>query len=180
MEPPRPIVVVTGLPRSGTSMMMQMLAAAGIEPYTDHKRPPDTHNPRGYFEHENVKRLARDASWVPETRGKAVKIVAPLLPFLPAGERYRVILMRRDLNAVLASQQAMLGAATPATDLIEAFAAQLDRVERWLGKLPGAQTFAVDYAAALADPVRTAAELAAFLGPPFDARAAAAAVLIKQ
>ena len=182
MDQPRPLIVVTGLPRSGTSMMMQMLAAGGIEPYTDHKRPPDAHNPRGYFEHENVKRLARDASWIAEARGKAVKIVAPLLPFLPSGEEYRVIFMRRDLDAVLTSQQAMLAALGAAGDpvsgaaLIETFAAQIDRLENWLPKLPRAQTIAVDYAAARTDPAGTAAKLTAFLGPPFDAHAAAAAV----
>jgi hypothetical protein len=104
------IVVVTGLPRSGTSLVMQMLAAGGVRPFTDGARAPDASNPRGYLEHERVKALARDAAWVPEAEGHALKVVAPLLPHLPAGPRYRVVLVERDLDEVLRSQAAMLGA----------------------------------------------------------------------
>ncbi len=102
------IVVVSGLPRSGTSMIMQMLAAGGLPVLTDGLRGADADNPRGYFEYEPVKNLYRDGDWITEARGKAVKIVAPLLPYLPAGFAYRVILVERNLDEVLESQSQML------------------------------------------------------------------------
>ena len=94
----RVITVVTGLPRSGTSMLMQALAGGGLSPYTDERRAPDEDNPRGYLEHEEAAGLHRDASWIPRARGKAVKIVAHLLPHLPPGEEYRVVFLHRNLE----------------------------------------------------------------------------------
>ena len=102
------ITVVSGLPRSGTSMMMQMLVAGGLEPLIDCVRVADQSNPKGYFEYEKIKRLAQENNWLPEARGKVLKIVAPLIPALPQGERYRVILMDRDVDEVLDSQDHML------------------------------------------------------------------------
>ena len=92
------VTVIAGLPRTGTSMMMQMLAAAGLPAYADEHRLADQDNPRGYFEHEQATKLHRDASWIPQARGKAVKIVAHLLPYLPEGEQYRLIFMHRDIE----------------------------------------------------------------------------------
>ena len=89
------IIIVSGLPRSGTSLMMQMLAKGGVEVLTDNIRTADTDNPRGYYEFERVKKLKEDASWVPEARGKAVKMVSQLLLDLPRSESYRVIFMER-------------------------------------------------------------------------------------
>jgi tetratricopeptide (TPR) repeat protein len=176
------ITVVAGLPRTGTSMMMQMLAAAGLTPYTDRKRLPDEDNLRGYFEHEQATHLHVDASWIPDARGKAVKIVAQLLPFLPKGETYRVILMHRDLQEVTASQRVMLqrlgrkGGAVAEQRLIHAYTQQLVRVQTWLKAHPEIPVLPINYAHALADPVWTAARLGGFLGAPFDERAAAGAV----
>src|SRR5688572_18254457 len=102
---PDEIVIVSGLPRSGTSLMCQMLDNGGIEVVTDGIRTADTDNPRGYYELEKVKKLKQDASWLPETRGKAFKMVSQLLYDLPRTERYRVIFMRRDLDEMLASQE---------------------------------------------------------------------------
>ncbi len=102
------IVVVSGLPRSGTSLMMQMLAAGGMEVVSDHQRRPDVDNPRGYWELEQVKRIQRDTSWIPQTRGKAFKMISQLLYQLPSTESYRIIFMQRDLDEVLASQEKML------------------------------------------------------------------------
>src|SRR5438067_7880099 len=102
------VTIVSGLPRSGTSMMMQMLAAGGIAAYSDGKRTPDEDNPRGNLEHEKATQLHRDTSWVREARGQVVKIVAHLLPYLPAGEEYRIVFMHRALEEVTASQSAML------------------------------------------------------------------------
>jgi predicted AlkP superfamily phosphohydrolase/phosphomutase/tetratricopeptide (TPR) repeat protein len=102
------IVVVSGLPRSGTSMIMQMLAAGGLPVLTDGLRQADADNPRGYFEYAPVRNLHQDAAWLKEAKGKAVKIVAPLLPYLAAGFAYRVILIERRLDEVLESQSQML------------------------------------------------------------------------
>jgi hypothetical protein len=176
------ITVVAGLPRSGTSMMMQMLAAAGVPPFADEKRPADEDNPRGYLEHEKAAALHRDASWIAEARGKAVKIVAQLLRFLPAGEQYRVIFMHRDLNEVIASQRAMLarlgrkGANLTDEHLRHLYTGQLVEVQTWLRRRPEIAVLAVNYADALGDRAGTAARLERFLGQPFDGAAAAAAV----
>jgi len=103
-----PIVVVSGLPRSGTSLMMQMLDAGGITVYTDAVRTPDDNNPKGYFEHENVKQLIKNHHWLSEATGKAVKIVVPLLYKLPAKFHYKVVFMLRDISEVVESQHQML------------------------------------------------------------------------
>src|SRR5262245_46933223 len=94
------IVIVSGLPRSGTSLMMQLLEAGGIEVVTDKLRAADADNPRGYHEFERVKKIKQDASWVPEIRGKAVKMVSQLLCDLPTTETYRIIFMERDFDEV--------------------------------------------------------------------------------
>jgi tetratricopeptide (TPR) repeat protein len=178
----RVIIVVAGLPRSGTSMMMQMLAAAGIEPYTDGRRGADSDNPRGYFEHENVKRLHQDASWLPDARGKAVKVVVNLLPYLPEGEDYRVVLLLRHLEEIVASQQAMLdrlgrrGAAMTPERLMRTYTGQLVRVRTWLNARCDVPVLGADYAQALENPAGLAARLAAFLGEPIDVSAAARCV----
>jgi hypothetical protein len=174
------VTVVAGLPRSGTSMAMQMLAAAGLPVYTDQHRPPDEDNPRGYFEHEQATRLHQDVSWIPQARGKAVKIVAHLLPFLPEGEQYRLIFMHRNMREVVASQKAMLerlrrkGGELAEARLMRAYTQQLVRVQTWLRRRAEIPVLAISYAEALADPAATAARLARFLGEPFDTHAAAA------
>ena len=102
------IIIVSGLPRSGTSLMMQMLDNGGIEVVTDNVRTADTDNPRGYYEFEQVKKIKEDVSWLPGTRGKAFKMVSQLLYELPASEKYRVIFMERDLDEMIRSQEKML------------------------------------------------------------------------
>src|SRR5438105_1498707 len=102
------IIIVSGLPRSGTSLMMQMLASGGVEVVTDNLRSADTDNPRGYYEFEQVKKVKQDQSWLPSCRGKAFKMVALLLLELPPTEKYRVVFMDRDLEEVLTSQEKML------------------------------------------------------------------------
>ena len=105
-----PVTVVSGLPRSGTSMMMKMLDQAGLELVTDRLRQADEDNPKGYFEYEPVKQLARsaDRTWLDDARGKGVKIISTLLRELPAHYNYKVVFMRRDLSEILASQAKML------------------------------------------------------------------------
>lgn len=104
----KPLYIVSGLPRSGTSLLMQMAAAAGKEILQDGQRVPDPSNPHGYFECERVKTLMIDSSWLHAEAGKVVKIVLPLLPFLPRGLACRIAIVKRDLDEVIASQTAML------------------------------------------------------------------------
>lgn len=110
------ITVVSGLPRSGTSLMMQVLEAAGLPILTDTRRRADDDNPRGYYELEKVKALARDASWVAEARGKVIKVISMLLYSLPGEHEYRVIFMTRRMEEILASQTAMLARLGQAQD----------------------------------------------------------------
>src|ERR1700726_4979370 len=105
------VTVVSGMPRSGTSLLMRMLVAGGLPALTDGHRPADHHNPRGYFEDVRARKLAHDSSWIEEARGKAVKIIYRLLPNLPPHLDYRVLFMERDLEEVFDSQQDMLRSA---------------------------------------------------------------------
>jgi tetratricopeptide (TPR) repeat protein len=185
-EPPadrsRVVTVVAGLPRSGTSMMMQLLAAGGIAPYTDGQRTPDSDNPRGYLEHAQATQLQKDASWIPQARGKAVKVVATLVRHLPPGEDYRIVFMMRNLDEVTASQRAMLdrlgrkGARLSDRALHRTYAGHLVQVQQWLRAHPTIAVLPVDYAEAVRNPRATAEAVAQFVGEPFDTAAAAAAV----
>jgi len=181
VNPDEVITLVSGLPRSGTSVMMQMLAAAGLAILTDEKREPDADNPHGYFEDERVKQLARDASWLKDAQGKVVKVVAQLLPYLPPDLRYRVIFMERDLDEVLASQQAMIdrlgreGARTPRERLKRTFEDQVRRMKALLHtrQIP---TLFVSYRDVMDDGAAVAARVSAFLGGAHNIRAMAQAV----
>ncbi|NJN53987.1 MAG: sulfotransferase [Anaerolineae bacterium] len=105
----QPVIIVSGLPRSGTSMMMKMLEVGGIPPLTDQIRTADNDNPKGYYEFERVKQLDKgDTAWVADAQGKVVKVISQLLRYLPADQEYRVIFMRRNMDEILASQQKML------------------------------------------------------------------------
>src|SRR6516165_9024580 len=132
------IIIVSGLPRSGTSLMMQMLENGGLEIITDNQRTADTDNPRGYYEFEKVKQIKRDTSWLPQARGKAVKMVSQLLYDLPPSERYRIIFMERDLDEMLLSQEKMLERlsrkAAPREEIKNSFTLHLERLHRWLGQ----------------------------------------------
>jgi predicted AlkP superfamily phosphohydrolase/phosphomutase/tetratricopeptide (TPR) repeat protein len=182
VAPGQVITVVSGLPRSGTSLMMQLLAASGREVLTDGKRAPDEDNPLGYLEFGKTLDLAKDVSWLPQARGKVVKIVAQLLPFLPRGEHYHVVLMERNLAEVVASQKAMLarqgrrGAQLDDRKLLDTYTAQLGHVTAQLARRTEVRTLTVNYGALLADPAAGVARLAEFLGGPFNREAAAAAV----
>jgi len=104
-----PVTVVSGLPRSGTSLMMQMLDAGGLPPLTDGERERDKDNPKGYYEFERVKKLKEgDTAWLPRAEGKAVKVISALLPNLPDDYSYRILFMRRKMEEILASQDKML------------------------------------------------------------------------
>jgi Sulfotransferase domain len=136
------VTVVSGLPRSGTSLMMQMLEAGGLPLLTDGLRVADEHNPRGYFEHEQVKHSRTDLSWLESANSKAVKVIHVLLLHLPASRNYRVIFMLRDIGEVINSQRVMLQkqgrAAAVLTDakLGGIFETQVSSVRRWLAEQP--------------------------------------------
>jgi hypothetical protein len=175
MTAERPVVVVSGLPRSGTSMMMQMLARGGLEPLTDHERRADDDNPHGYYEFERVKQAPKgDVGWLPDARGKAVKVIAALLPYLPPTYRYRVIFMRRAMPEVLASQRAMLvrrGADPDAVgdaEMARLFDRHLARVDAWVAQQPHIARLDVAYGELLARPGEFAARVNRFLGGGLD------------
>ena len=179
------VMVVTGLPRSGTSMMMQMLAAGGVPVFADDHRPADASNERGYLEHELARRLAVDGSWVPQARGKAVKLVAQLVPHLPRNQKYRVVMMHRPLDEIIASQKKMLsrlgkeGGRIADEALKATFARQVSQVRSMLVHLRKEgvlDVLDVKYHDVLEDPSKVAERIAAFLGEGFDASRAAAAV----
>jgi hypothetical protein len=168
------ITVVSGLPRSGTSMMMSMLAAGGMPVLTDSLRAADEDNPKGYFELERVKQLAKDSSWLAEARGKVVKIVSPLLKHLPVGYQYKIIFMHREMEEILASQKQMLIRRGEPTDSVsdqkmaEMFRKHLLDVEAWLGKQPNMSVCCVDYSGILEDPLKYAEIVNRFLDRDLD------------
>ena len=178
----RTVVVVSGLPRSGTSMMMQMLDAGGLSVFTDNMRKSDVDNPRGYFELEKVKSLPKDSGWLKEAEGRAVKIVAQLLKHLNHGCRYRVIYMERDLDEVIRSQKKMLarrgkeGASVSDNRLLQIFARQEEVIKAMLahGKLA---VLYVRYRACVEAPGRIAREVDTFLGGSLDEAAMAGVVV---
>ena len=178
-----PVIVVSGLPRSGTSMTMKMLEAGGLQPVTDQVRSADEDNPRGYFEDERVKDLAQmeDRSWLRAARGKVIKVVSSLLQHLPDDNFYKVIFMRRNLHEVLASQAKMLdrrGEAPHATDeeLIKRFESHLEKVEFQLRFRPWFDVLFVDHRSVLQDPAGAARRINEFLGGRLDERRMAEAV----
>ena len=179
---PDEIVAVSGLPRSGTSMLLRVLDAGGIPILADEHRPADESNRHGYFELAAVKDTARDPRWIAQAKGKAVKVVAPLLKHLPPGVAARVIVVHRPLSRLIASQEAMkkrLGTATPASEegaLARHFAASMQQLPETFRARPDWRALHISYEAMLADPAGQCARLASFLGPNFNAQQAAAAV----
>jgi hypothetical protein len=164
------LTIVSGLPRSGTSLMMQMITAGGIPPLTDHVRAADEDNPRGYYEYEPVKRTKDDPSWVADGVGKVVKMVHLLLLDLPAGFPYRVVFMRRNLEEVLVSQDVMLErrgkgkGEVPKERLMTLYRLQIQKVQDHMRQ--NAERFAfleVNYNAVMADPRPQAEMVSQFL-----------------
>ena len=176
------IVIVSGLPRSGTSLMMQMLHAGGMPLLIDDQRPADADNPNGYWEYELVKHLQQDNTWVSQAEGKAVKVVSALLQYLPRHYTYKIVFMHRPLSEVLASQVVMLqrrgaqGNRANDQTLATAFTQHLDRTERWLAMQKHITVLPVNYHDTLADPVETATRVAQFIGLPLGVEAMACAV----
>jgi hypothetical protein len=163
------ITVVSGLPRSGTSLMMQMLVAGGMTALSDGERAADTDNPRGYLEWERIKQLPNDPTCIAEAEGKVVKIISRLLLSLPAGHEYRVIFMQRPMPEVLASQDQMLrrrgthNAAADPDAVAAAFEKHLKEVYAWLEAKPYVKSLRVAYHDLLARPVEVGRGISEFL-----------------
>jgi hypothetical protein len=176
------ITIVSGLPRSGTSLMMQMLAAGGMTLLTDHERRPDVDNPRGYCEWEPIKLLPKEPNRIDEAEGKVVKVISQLLLSLPTGKDYKLIFMERPLPEVLASQDEMLkhrGGATLSMDhavLTSAFRDHMKEVVSWLERRDDIPVCRMGYRKVLSDPASTAKTLREFLGLGLNVEAMASQV----
>lgn len=173
------VTVVSGVPRSGTSLVMQMLAAGGVPVLTDAERPADEDNPRGYFEYAPVKRSASDVGWFARASGRAVKVIHALLRHLPDDAELRVLFVQRDASEVLASQRRMLeraGAPSPPAEeaqLAAAFEEQVRAVRAWASARPRTAWLPVEHRALVERPHETAARIDAFLGGGLDVPAMA-------
>jgi hypothetical protein len=164
------IIVVSGLPRSGTSMMVQMLKAGGIEPLTDELRAADESNPKGYYELERVKKLKEgDTEWVGSAVGKSVKVISALLDGLPPAYQYRIIFMQRNVDEILASQKQMLIKRGEPTDkvtdaqLADIFQKHLKKTADWLAIQPNMKVVYVNYNEMLKDPLPSLKRVNQFL-----------------
>lgn len=169
------ITIVSGLPRSGTSMMMKMVEAGGIAPLIDNIRTADVDNPKGYYEFERVKQLDKgDTAWLPEAQGKVVKIISALLKHLPAGYQYRVIFMQRNMDEVLASQHKMLehrqenAQEMDNAKMAALFEKHLAAIDKWLTEQPNVAVLYVHYSSMLADPPGQIERINQFLGGKLD------------
>lgn len=164
------ITIVSGLPRSGTSMMMKVLEAGGLEVFTDNQRVADEDNPKGYYELEQVKALKDgDVSWIETAPGKVVKVISSLLEYLPSAYKYKIIFMRREIAEILASQKQMLirrGESSDSDDqkMAEMFQEHLKRVRVWLANQPNMDILYVDYNALMGNPAPEIKAVAEFLG----------------
>jgi hypothetical protein len=175
------ITIVSGLPRSGTSLMMQMLAAGGMPLLTNLERKPDIDNPRGYCEWEPIKLLPKEPNRIDEAEGKAVKVISQLLLSLPQGRSYKLIFMERPLPEVLASQDEMLKRrgsvqAVDAARLTSAFRDHIRGVVEWLERRKDIPVCRLGYRKVLSDPMGSAKEVGDFLGLDLNVEAMALAV----
>jgi hypothetical protein len=169
------IIIVSGLPRSGTSMMMKMLESAGLEILTDNLRPADENNPKGYYEFERVKKLkAGDFDWLSKAQGKVVKVISALLEYLPNQYQYKIIFMRRNMDEVLSSQRQMLvrdgiqDDQVPDAKLAELYENHLEKIETWLEQQPTMSTLYISYNQILSDPGPEIDRICQFLGGNLD------------
>ena len=171
------ITIVSGLPRSGTSLMMQMLAAGGMATLSDGERKADTDNPKGYLEWERIKQLPKDPSLIGEAEGKVVKVISQLVLSLPEGHEYRIIFMQRPMPEVLKSQEEMLkrrGTYEPggnSSAMAELFQRHVIEVNKWLAGKENVKVYRVHYHRVLREPQAVAEEVAAFLEVPLDVKA---------
>ena len=172
------ITIVSGLPRSGTSLMMQMLHAGGLPVLSDDERKANIDNPKGYFEWERIKQLPKDPGLIAEAEGKVVKVISQLILSLPAGHDYHIVFMQRPLPEVLKSQDEMLrrrgnadSIAADTSAIEEAFQRHLIDVNKWLVSQANVHVLRVHYHRVLREPKAVAEEIAVFLRIPLDIEA---------
>jgi hypothetical protein len=163
------IIIVTGLPRSGTSLMMQVLNNAGLTILHDGKREKDESNPEGYFELEAVKGIVADNSFLKDAPGKVVKVVCPLPIYLDTRYSYRVVFMRRDLEEILRSQEKMLNKnqVSEREKYRTIYEFHLKKTYRFLQE-NGIPFIDIKYIELVADPVPSVEKLIAFLDRDLD------------
>ncbi len=153
-----PVIVVSGLPRSGTSMMMKILAEGGVPIVTDELRRADTDNPNGYYELETVKQMpAGNIDWLADAGGKAVKIISALLEYLPSTYSYKIIFMEREIGEILASQRKMLERRNETTGVDDAqieeqFQKHLSMIKPWLARQPNMELLTISYNSLISNP----------------------------
>lgn len=179
----KPLILVSGLPRSGTSMAMKMLEAGGLQVVEDGQRTADIDNPKGYYEDERVKDLAekQDKSWLKDAQGRVIKVVSSLIQYLPHDYSYKVIFLRRDLEEVLASQAKMLdrrGESNTSSDddMMRMYEQHLEKVQFQLRFRKNFETLYINYREALTDPKVQAERINRFLGGGLDVGKMAAVV----
>ena len=163
------ITIVSGLPRSGTSMMMRMLEAGGMEVLTDGARTADEDNPKGYYEFERVKQIEHDRVWLKEAKGKAVKMISALLKHLPPDHTYKIVFMLREMEEILASQKQMLIRRGEPVDRVEdermaeLSEAHLTQVRDWLADRPNMDVLYISYHQVLKNPHEYVEQIDRFL-----------------
>ena len=179
----KPVIIVSGLPRSGTSMMMKMLQAGGVDVLVDDIRKPNEDNPKGYYEFERVKKLPEgDVGWLRHAQGRAVKVIAALLPYLPDTYAYRVLFMHRRLDEILASQRQMLirrgedPDKVDDADMARLFEKHIAQVYTWMDQQTTVSYLDIDYNSMLEDPAPLLTQIQAFLRRPLDVAQMAAVV----
>ena len=177
------ITVVSGVPRSGTSMMMSMLDAGGIKPLIDGIREKDEDNPKGYYEFERVKKLKEDQGWLDDAKGMVVKVISQLLLDLPAGHQYKIIFMRRNINEILASQKQMLirrgtfkEDGVKDEDMGKMLLMHVDQVMKKVHSQDFMGIIEVDYNQMLKDASQSITQINAFLGGDMDTKAMSDAI----
>jgi hypothetical protein len=174
------IIIVSGLPRSGTSMIMKMLQMGGVEIITDNLRKPDIDNPEGYYEYEKVKCLERDSTWLQNMEGKAIKVISMLLYHLPGNMNYKIIFVQRRMQEILDSQRKMLerlGRNQDGIDdavLAQKFNNHLEKIASWIKDQKNIKCLYINYSQVLKDPLKYSILIHGFLDRPLDVKAMAA------
>ena len=169
-----PIFIVSGLPRCGTSMMMQMLEAGGMQVITDHIREADEDNPRGYYEFEKVKKIKEDYSWLDDCHGKVFKMVSALLYYLPNVKECKIVFMKRKMDEMLTSQNTMLhrqgrrDAVVSDAEMAKKLDKHLLRLETWLAKQRNLNVIYINYNSVIENALKNAKTVAQFLNLPMD------------
>jgi hypothetical protein len=172
----QPIIIVSGLPRSGTSMMMRMLAEGGLPVLTDELRRADEDNPKGYFELEVVRQLKEGKfAWLQEANGKVIKVISALLEYLPQGYQYKIIFMERDPRETMVSQKKMLdhrGETSKLSDeeMEQQFQKHLSAMRPWLVRQPNMDVLYVNYNVLMVQPEPTCERISEFLEMPLNLR----------